>query len=89
MVIEEARAIGLPVLTVETTSSKEMVTDNNSGWVCKNTQQALNESLLDILTEVSILEETKARLSAIKPNNSIAEQQFRLVIGECNEDQAT
>ena len=89
MVIEEARAIGLPVLTVETTSSKEMVTDNNSGWVCKNTQQALNESLLDILTEVSILEETKARLTAIKPNNSIAERQFRLVIGECNEDQST
>lgn len=88
MVIEEAHAIGLPVLTVETTSSKEMVSDNNSGWVCQNTQQALNESLLNILTEVAILEQTKARLTAIKPNNAIAKRQFRLVIGECNEDQA-
>lgn len=86
MVIDEARAIGLPVLTVETTSSKEMVTDSNAGWVCENTQQALNESLVQILTDISVLEQVKTRLAAAKPENLVAMERFQLMIGEHNED---
>ena len=86
MVIDEARAIRLPVLTVETTSSKEMVTDSNAGWVCENTQQALNESLVQILTDISVLEQVKTRLAAAKPENLVAMERFQLMIGEHNED---
>ena len=36
MVIDEARSLGLPVLTVKTTSSFDMVEATCCGWVCEN-----------------------------------------------------
>ena len=76
MVLEEARCLGLPVLTVRTTSSEEMVTAQNAGWVCENNQQALNESLTQILTNKGELEKQKRKLQSIKMDNNQALTQF-------------
>ena len=76
MVLEEARCLGLPVLTVRTTSSEEMVTAQNAGWVCENNQQALNESLTQILTNKDELEKQKRKLQSIKMDNNQALTQF-------------
>lgn len=51
LVIEEAACLGLPVLTVATTSAREMVTDRGYGWVCENTQPALEAALLKLLEQ--------------------------------------
>ena len=80
MVIEEARSIGLPVLTVETTSSKEMVLDTGCGWVCKNSQDGLDETLQWLLSNGGALEETRARLRRTMPDNALAERAFQAVV---------
>ena len=59
MVIDEAYALGIPVLTVETTSSREMVTERAGGWVCANSQRGINEALIEVLKQPEILRKTK------------------------------
>lgn len=76
MVIEEAKLLGVPVLTVETTSSEEMVTQANCGWVCKNSQEALNASLLDVLSSKTLLQEKRALLQGCRMSNDAAIKQF-------------
>ena len=76
MVIDEARALGIPVLTTATTSSAEMVTDPGCGWVCENTQQALNEKLMQILSQKDLLNAMKKRLSEAHTDNDAAIVQF-------------
>lgn len=49
MVLEEAGMLGLPVLTVRTISSHEMVLNRKIGWVCDNDQSALNTALVEVL----------------------------------------
>lgn len=71
MVIEEAACLGLPVLTVETTSAHEMVTDRGCGWVCENTQPALEAALLQLL-EQNVLPRSPA-----KADNCLALAEFR------------
>lgn len=76
MVIDEARALGIPVLTTATTSSGEMVTDPGCGWVCENTQQALTEKLMQILCQKDLLRAMKKRLSETHTDNDAAIVQF-------------
>lgn len=89
MVIDEARIIGLPVLTVETTSSKEMVLDRHCGWVCENSQEGINVCLTTILKRTSCLERMKLGLKDNATDNAAALKQFRVMIGEYNESTAT
>lgn len=81
MVIDEARALGIPVLTTETTSSKDMVTDMECGWVCDNTQTAISESLYAIAANRKTLADMKEKLKKRVADNKIAERQFVEVIG--------
>ena len=81
MVIDEARAVGLPVLTVETTSSVEMVLERGCGWVCENSQEGLNVMLSRVLLDRSLLEETRERLRETIPDNTKAERAFRAIVG--------
>lgn len=80
MVIEEARCIGVPVLTVRTTSSSEMVTEPNCGWVCENNQKALNVALAQILEDKDQLNKMKHRLQRITMDNTAALRQFEKMI---------
>ncbi|MBQ8029474.1 MAG: glycosyltransferase [Clostridia bacterium] len=72
MVIDEARCLGLPVLTTETTSSNEMVTEEGAGWVCENSQESLNETLFQILSHKELLFGLKNRISKQQVNNNKA-----------------
>ncbi len=76
MVIEEARCLGLPVLTVRTTSSTEMVTEPGCGWVCDNDQRALEEMLLACISDRQLLVETRRGIGNCCMDNTKAKKQF-------------
>lgn len=76
MVIEEARCLGLPVLTTQTTSSQEMVLDSGSGWVCENNQSAINTCLFAVLSDRQALEQLKKTLGDTAMDNRAAIAQF-------------
>lgn len=80
MVIEEARCVGLPVLTVETTSSDEMVRRNGCGWICENDQSAMNGCLLAVLSDMPALEQLQKALRNTDMDNRAAIAQFTHMI---------
>ncbi len=80
MVIDEARSLALPVLTTATTSSRDMVTDMGCGFVCDNSQQALNEALLRVASDKFELAAIKERLKKTAADNITAIEQFRGLI---------
>ena len=82
MVIDEAVSLGLPVLTVRTTSSEEMITARGAGWVCDNDQAALNKTLLSVVSDAGELENVKNSLRKRTVDNTIAAEAFRRLIGE-------
>lgn len=82
MVIEEAHCLGLPVLTVKTTSSDEMVTVRECGWVCENSREALTASLYEILSDRTGLVGMKKKLLGRAMDNTEALGQFDMVIGK-------
>lgn len=80
MVIDEARSLGLPILSTSTTSSQDMILDSECGWVCDNSQGALDESLQAILTNVQSLKNMKEKLLESNLNNNAATEQIALAI---------
>lgn len=82
MVVVEARCVGLPVLSVETASSGEMITQTGCGWVCKNDQSALNHALVSILSQGPLLREKRLALASKPGDNQTAWAQFRAILGE-------
>ena len=82
MVIDEAVCLGLPVLTVKTTSSREMVTDRQAGWVCENDRTALIEALLGLLRDPDAIGDVKKGLQSRTVDNTLAAQQLRRLIEE-------
>lgn len=78
MVIEEAACLGLPVLTVQTTSSREMVTEQGIGWVCENSQEALNSTLTEVLSDLRALRGRKT--NGTRLDNTAAIGQFTTLI---------
>ena len=85
MVIDEARCLGVPVLTTETVSAHEMVTGMACGWVCENSQQALDRMLCEVLCDGDLLLRRKETLCAeIADNRAALEQFHKLVQGTEN-----
>ena len=76
LVIDEARSLGVPTLTTETTSSKEMVEERACGWVCKNSQKELDEAFESVIANKVTLAAIKERLLTINANNDAALRQF-------------
>lgn len=76
LVIEEAASIGVPVLTVKTTSSKEMVSEKGFGIVCENNTEALKTELLKLLADKEKISVLKKRACSNKMDNSKALLQF-------------
>lgn len=85
MVIDEARALALPVLTTATVSSAEMVTGRGCGWVCENSQTALNAALCSVLRDGGALRGARARLAACCPDNALAIRRFTALVEGCGE----
>lgn len=82
MVIEEARCLNLPVLTVETTSSAEMVIGEGCGWVCDNTQEAIDRALIQVLSDDLAMDTVKNRMRTQSADNTVAVRQFAELIEE-------
>lgn len=85
MVIEEAVSLGVPVLTTRTTSSEEMVTLAQAGWVCENDQAALTTALTGILSNPEELAAKKQWLQNRNMDNTVAQVQFLHLIEEQHE----
>ncbi len=80
MVIDEARCLGLPILTTETTSSRDMVTDMKCGWVCGNSQDALSEMFYRTVSDRDALNSLKTRLNNTECDNEKALAQFESLL---------
>jgi glycosyltransferase involved in cell wall biosynthesis len=80
MVIDEARAIGLPILTVKTTSAEDMVAERDCGWVCENTDEALSLKLCELLADGTALSLMKERMQQAEVDNSEALAQFEAAV---------
>lgn len=80
MVIEEARCLGVPILSTEIISTKEMVTEVQAGWVCDNDQAAIDEMLCRVLADRDGLTEIKQRLLTTPMDNSEALAQFATAV---------
>lgn len=80
MVIDEALCLDLPVLTVRTTSSDEMVKLRHGGWVCENSEEALTEALGRVLSEPGKLAAVRDGLRGCYENNDAAMEQFAELI---------
>lgn len=76
MVIDEARCLGLPILTTETTSSQDMVAEMGCGFVCVNSREALCEKLFEVVSDREGLTALKAKLKSLGADNSTALAQF-------------
>ena len=76
MVIEEARCLGLPVLTTATTSVQEMVVDAQAGWVCENSPEALSEMLCRVAANRDELAQVAQRVCDTPMDNRQALTQF-------------
>ncbi len=80
MVIEEARCLGVPVLSAEIISTKEMVTEAQAGWVCDNDQTAIDETLCRVLADRDGLMAVKQRLLTTPMDNRVALEQFSTAV---------
>lgn len=52
MVFDEARCLGIPILSTETTSAIEMVEKQGAGWVCKTDDNSLLQQLKSVLQDL-------------------------------------
>ena len=82
MIIDEAYCLGLPVLSTDTTSAKEMILDRDCGWVCGNDQDSLNKALAAVLKDVDNIRRMKEQLFQGCPDNGRASRAFYRLIGE-------
>lgn len=80
MVIEEARCLGVPILSTEIISTKEMVTEAQAGWVCDNDQAAIDEMLCRVLADRDGLTAVKQRLLTTPMDNRVALEQFAAAV---------
>lgn len=81
MVIDEARCLGLPVLSTATTSAQEMILDRDCGWVCDNDQSSLNMTLTSVLKNYDGLQTVKNHLLSTVFSNANASLAFAELIG--------
>lgn len=78
MVIDEARSLSLPVLTSDFSSAEEMTSD--CGWVCENSQEAINAALLELLGHPERIGERREALRGQEADNSRALAQFEALV---------
>lgn len=80
LVIDEARCLGLPILSTETTSTRDMVLEAKSGWMCENSQEGIDKTLFEVLSQKESLTSKKQEMQSVEVNNSIALQQLHYLL---------
>lgn len=81
LVIGEAASLGTPILSMETSSAKEMIEDNGYGWVCENSEDAMTQALAKLLHNPSVLNEAQKRLAQKAISDEAAISMFIESIG--------
>ncbi len=82
LVIDEAVSLGTPVLSTETSSAREMITDRGLGWVCDNSVNGIAEGLRCLLTNPDEISKWREAVLAYPSDNTKAMAQFRSLIDE-------
>lgn len=80
MVIDEARCLGVPILSTATSSAQEMVAEAQAGWVCANDQAAIDDTLCRVLADPDGLAATRQRLLTTPMDNHVALEQFSAAV---------
>jgi glycosyltransferase involved in cell wall biosynthesis len=87
MVFDEAKCLGLPILTTNTISAKEMVEECDAGWTCENSTEGIQKKLEYILNHSFEFEELREKLRTQNFNNIQALKQFDCMLeGESFDD---
>lgn len=81
MVIGEAACLGVPVLSTNTSSAREMIEDTGFGWVCENSQEGITQMLDMLLSQPALLQEKKQQMRSAPVDNQRALAAFQNVIG--------
>lgn len=80
MVIGEAACLGTPVLSTETSSTKEMIEDTGYGWVCENSVEGIRKGLEMLISEPDKLIGKQKFLSTLHFDDSEAAGQFKAML---------
>jgi len=80
LVIGEAACLGTPILTTETSSAREMVEARGCGWVCGNSEAAMEESLKMLLTDPAIIENISKKIKNETFSNDFALSGFYYLV---------
>lgn len=80
LVIGEAAALGVPTLTTETSSAREMVEKTGCGWVCDNSEDGILQGIEWLLNHPVEIEGKKRLLTAMPHDNRLAVESFMELI---------
>ena len=81
LVIGEAAALGTPILSVETSSAREMIAETGYGWVCDNSEEDMRNALVDFLACSEKMDRDILHLTDVRMQNMQAREQFRICVG--------
>lgn len=76
LVIDESRFLNIPILSVKTTSSYDMILNTHSGFVCENNLTALQTLLYEVTSNTSLLAQVKQLMLKHDIDNTIAYTQL-------------
>jgi glycosyltransferase involved in cell wall biosynthesis len=82
-IVSESLICGVPVLATNVAGIHEQITDENKGWICDNSLEALCTKLSELLNKPTEFGKKKQKLLHYRyPNNEILKQMDRLLSGE-------
>lgn len=81
LVIGEAAALRTPILSVETSSAREMIAETGYGWVCDNSEEDMRNALVDFLACSEKMDRDILHLTDVRMQNMQAREQFRICVG--------
>ncbi|KQL42436.1 hypothetical protein AN960_00275 [Bacillus sp. FJAT-25509] len=82
MVFDEAKCLGVPIFTTNTTSAEEMVREGFEGFVCENNEEEIYNKLKRVLDEPLFIEKCREYLSAQNHTNETAIEQFSKLVSD-------
>lgn len=82
LVIGEAACLGTPILSMETSSAREMIEQTGYGWVCDNSEEAMLAALRELLMRPEDLKQKRKELSILEINNKDAIAMFDFVVAK-------
>ena len=80
LVIDEARSLGVPVLSTRTVAAEETIGLHNCGWVCDNSDEGIYEGVKKLLDDRDIIKEKMSELKKMTADNAIPAEQFRKML---------